>query len=96
MGKKYYVDGYYVRVEVQSYFHPDQQEVAGWMKTDAEKMVEQIKRHVDDVGNVTVEADGEYVCEHCGSKWTEGNSPYNGGCCDEDEKAHLPQEEVMR
>lgn len=46
----------------------------------------QIKRHVDDVAGAYVEWDTWHVCEHCGGRWTEESSTYNGGCCDEDEK----------
>lgn len=43
-----------------------------------------IKRHVADVGTVGVECTTETFCEFCGAKWTEGDSPHNGGCCDDD------------
>jgi hypothetical protein len=33
-----------------------------------------------------IETTGSFVCEHCGSGWTEDSHEYNGGCCDEDEK----------
>ena len=50
-----------------------------------EAMVDQIKRHVDEVGYVAVEKEVEFVCDHCGSEWTEGpDDPHNGGCCDTD------------
>lgn len=50
-------------------------------------IVEDVRRHVDDVGDVRVEEVVEEVCEHCGSLWTEGDSPHNGGCCHEDAEA---------
>lgn len=45
----------------------------------------QVRRHIDGVGFVEVDFDREYVCEHCGYKWTEDGDKYNGGCCDKDE-----------
>mgnify|MGYP007083421802 CR=1 FL=1 len=50
----------------------------------AHEVAAQIKRHVDNVGVVSVEFDTEATCEHCGAIWTEGDSKYNGGCCDKD------------
>lgn len=47
----------------------------------------EIKRHVDYVSSVSVEFDQDSVCEHCGSKWTEESTTYNGGCCAADEDA---------
>lgn len=41
-----------------------------------------IDRHID------VEVQSQAVCEHCGNWWTEKEETYNGGCCDEDEKAN--------
>jgi hypothetical protein len=60
------------------------------MKSIAKNIAEQIKRHVDDVASVEVEAETEAVCSHCGGDWTEDGSDYNGGCCAEDE-AHNPE-----
>lgn len=51
-----------------------------------EEMVEQIKRHVDGVGDVRVTWNDVGLCAGCGAKWTEDGDTYNGGCCDEDEK----------
>lgn len=49
------------------------------------EIADQIKRHVDSVGRVSVEFDQERECEHCGWRWTEDSATYNGGCCDADE-----------
>ena len=49
-----------------------------------EEIASAIRRHVDNVANVYVESDAKFVCEFCGAPWTEGNDPYNGGCCDKD------------
>lgn len=52
-----------------------------------EEIMADVKRHVDQVGYVSVECDIEHVCEHCGGTWTEESATYNGGCCDKDEEA---------
>lgn len=49
-------------------------------------IVQQVKRHIDDVHSVSFVYDTRYACEHCGADWTEESKDYNGGCCDEDEK----------
>jgi hypothetical protein len=50
-----------------------------------EEIVTQIRRHVDGVQQPIASWDVIKVCEHCGSKWTEGeSSPHNGGCCKQD------------
>lgn len=58
---------------------------------DCEAIAEQIRRHVDGLPfghdrGVSVMWDTEFVCEHCGNRWTEDSDTYNGGCCDEDEE----------
>lgn len=54
----------------------------GWV-SEAENVVSQIKRHVDH-RTAYIEHDTDDLCSFCGSFWTEGDSPHNGGCCDED------------
>lgn len=53
-----------------------------------EEMVEQIRRHVDNVRDARVVEETEAFCAYCGSEWTEAGDAYNGGCCDEDDVAH--------
>ena len=48
------------------------------------EIADQIKRHVDEVGGISVEFDCDPVCEHCGCRWTEESTNYNGGCCQKD------------
>lgn len=36
----------------------------------------------------------DYVCEHCGYRWTEKSTTYNGGCCDKDEEANPEREKA--
>ena len=59
----------------------------------AEEMINEIKRHVDNVDHVYIETEYEAVCEHCGSGWTEEDSNYNGGCCDKDEENNPDNED---
>lgn len=57
------------------------------MEERCDDLIADMKRHVDNFGSAYVEFDQEHVCEHCGSSWTEPGDEYNGGCCEEDEKA---------
>jgi hypothetical protein len=62
------------------------------MQQRCEAIADQVRRHVDDVGYVSVEWESSPVCSHCGSRWTEISDRYNGGCCDKDEEANPDQE----
>jgi hypothetical protein len=53
-----------------------------------ESILEQIRRHVDDVQDSYISFDIVETCEHCGAEWTEDDSDYNGGCCEEDQAAY--------
>lgn len=71
---------------------PDLSNLGGYITTDreglpyrlTEKLMKNIKRHVDDIYDISITSD--QVCEHCENLWTEKDVLYNGGCCDEDEK----------
>lgn len=59
-------------------------------KRICEDIIEGIKKAaradiIEDAGRVTLDYEKTEVCEYCGSPWTEGNSPHNGGCCEDDE-----------
>lgn len=93
MGKKKIITEYYIKIEPKKLGNfgianvPDRYVSDNIMKDYYERckdIVEQIKRHVDDIGWVGVMNESEEVCEFCGSTWTEGNSVHNGGCCDKD------------
>jgi hypothetical protein len=66
--------------------------ISGIERSDSELMralediKSQIQRHVDGIGrhSVHIVHDRKDVCEWCGSEWTEGKSPHNGGCCAKD------------
>jgi len=53
----------------------------------ANEIAAQAKRHCDEVSRVDVEYDQAEVCEHCGYRWGEERSDYNGGCCEKDQEA---------
>ena len=50
----------------------------------ADNIAAAIRRHVDGYGSIYVESDSNPLCSHCGATWTEGDDPFNGGCCDGD------------
>lgn len=54
-------------------------------KQRCDEIIEQIRRHVDNVGYVEREDITKAVCSFCGCRWTEDTDNYNGGCCDQDE-----------
>lgn len=82
-----------IRVEVEPR-HPGNfgwVSISGCERSEAEtisiceSIVQDIKRHVDDIQDARVVYHTELVCEHCDSIWTEGeDSPHNGGCCFKD------------
>ena len=60
--------------------------------SDCKEIEQQIRRHVDAFGSVSIEHTTEDVCSFCGSKWTEGDGIHNGGCCKEDEAVMIAEE----
>jgi hypothetical protein len=67
----------------------DVEKINSLYKERCEEIVDQIRRHVDNVGDASVEYDTNVVCSHCGRDWDESpddtdpyfpkGSPY---CCD--------------
>jgi len=93
MSKKREITGYYVLVEPNlSYVYGTPEEKLELAKRICEGMVEDINRHVDDVGWVAVLSEADDVCEYCGRAWTEDSNDFNGGCCDRDMKHEPPTE----
>jgi hypothetical protein len=100
MSKKTKITAYYVRIDPRnlgdfgsvrmsdSSIESDNDKRIRMYKDICEEILSDVKRHVDQVGRVYVEAESEPVCEHCGYAWTEKSSTYNGGCCDKDEQAN--------
>ena len=74
---------------------PDEAERLREYQQKCENIATEVKRHVDDVGSVFVDAITEDVCEFCGGPWTEDDSTFNGGCCDKDME-NEPVEEATR
>ena len=93
MSKKTRLENFRVVVEPKVCFYTrqallrDPEEYEKTLRRDCETIMEQIKRHVDDVHSVWVESDEVSHCEHCGYSWTEDNPHYNGGCCQADQGA---------
>lgn len=56
------------------------------VKLDCDAMVRDIRRHVNNVTTVTRVDETQAVCEFCGSRWSEDDVEYNGGCCAADEQ----------
>lgn len=83
MGKKTLYNGVSVVVDVDRPFGRDL-EPKDWYRV-AKDLQEQIERHCDGVESCAIDFDTDDVCEFCGYDWTEGDSPHNG-CCEEDEK----------
>ena len=82
MARKTLYNGAYVRVNVD---RPLRRDVTPRDWHDAAKdLQEDILRHCDGIDSSSLEFDTDDVCEFCGYDWTEGDSPHNGGCCDED------------
>lgn len=84
---------YEVRVEVEppwTYSLADEDA----QKQAAQRVADAIRRHVDGCGKPYLFADHEFVCEHCGSRWSEKSDTYNGGCCGKDEENAPKAEEI--
>jgi hypothetical protein len=76
-----------IRVSASFFYGNTDSERKRWgrdMQDRCDEIAKDVKRHVDQVGSVSVDFDQEYVCEYCGAEWTEGKNSYNGGCCDKD------------
>jgi hypothetical protein len=61
-------------------------------RSDCKAIEQQIRRHVDDFGSVSIEYTTENVCSFCGSRWTEGDGTHNGGCCEQDGAVMLAED----
>lgn len=87
--------GAHVIVDVQPVWPPQQQSwetaqryierLRNHYHNESNRLRSEIKRHVDDLGEISIEFIVESICEFCGAKWTEAkDSPHNGGCCEQD------------
>lgn len=93
MPKTTRIERIYVEVDLDDYVvnrvHADSRgEIGGkWHKdllSTADDVAKAIRRHVDSLGGVRVQAEKSEECEYCGAQWTEGDADFNGGCCDKD------------
>jgi len=78
-------ENYHIKVTAETYWlrertHSEQMQKLREIEKD-------IKRHVDGIADTDVLYEPIYGCEFCKSEWTE-DGDYNGGCCEEDEKAN--------
>lgn len=78
-----------------SFFCKDEADRQCQYKQRCEEIVTEVRRHVDNIGHVSVESDDVHACEHCGARWTEDSAEYNGGCCDKDQEAQDEREKVF-
>lgn len=78
-----------------SFFCKDEYDRQRQYKERCEEIAADVKRHVDNVGSVSVESDTVHACEHCGYRWTEESSEYNGGCCDKDQEAQDERDRAL-
>lgn len=79
--RKQIITGYHIKVIPKTHLYGIRTIVA---KTDIQAMANQIKRYVDNIGNIEIIEDYEDVCEYCGHTWTELGDKNNGGCCQQD------------
>lgn len=68
---------YRVVTEVHTWGKPDEKYEA----RQAEKIKDEIKRHVDDIGQVWVECDTDVTCSHCGYGWEVDEQTGEPQCC---------------
>ena len=69
--KKVKAENYRVVVEPRMYTHIRRDFTEKQYRDACNGIIEQIKRHVDNVLYVEIKFDSEYVCEFCGSTWEE-------------------------
>jgi len=60
----------YVRTS-DSFAYPKQKDQEKEYRNRCDDIIEQIKRHVDNIRCVEMLFDSEYICEHCGCIWGE-------------------------
>lgn len=97
MARKKKVEGYHIIVEPRRLGNfgfasvsdrlvcDDEERRLRLYRERCEEILDQINRHVDNVGHTFICEESEDVCEHCGWTWGEPlDSPHNGGCCHED------------
>lgn len=56
------------------------------MMATAQRVIDDVKRHIDDIEDLEIDYDQKFICEYCGCVWGEKSNTYNGGCCYKDEE----------
>lgn len=86
--------GNYGSVRTSDNFLRTEQQVEKDYQRRCDEIVEQIKRHVDDVDSANVEYDSDPVCSLCGSPWEqdENGMPL---CCEKAEKEFVESKEQI-
>jgi len=56
-------------------------------KDVCQSILNDIKRHVNDVQHAHIVYDEIARCSYCFDRWTEDGDTYNGGCCEADQAA---------
>lgn len=72
--------GDYGSVRTSDSFMRNESQIEKDYQRRCDEMVDQIKRHVDNVDNAYVDWDAEITCSHCGSDWIGAGGP---NCCEE-------------
>lgn len=93
MALKESIEGYSVIVFVPSTSYYSSRNDPSRARSTANEIAKQIRQHLgsdfEEVNRaIDIEPQVDRSCEHCGSRWTEKSTTYNGGCCDKDENAN--------
>lgn len=84
MGKRTRYNCAYLTVEIDRPYRYGRELTRDHWYAAAKAARDEIVRHCDSVGAIDIESDTDELCGFCGSQWTEGDSPHNGGCCTQD------------
>ena len=82
--RKTKIIGYFIKIIPRTCIYRDNLEEE---KNTCKWIIDNVKRHVNDCEDASLEINEEDICSFCGNDWTEDNDEYNGGCCLEDQKS---------
>lgn len=101
MGKKAEFEDAHIRVDIREYqfllprtWKERQARREQELRDVGQEILDGIARHVDGVAGAYLVVETTDLCEFCGRDWTEGDSPHNGGCCEQDIELMEQSEEV--
>lgn len=81
MASKHVVSNY--RIEITPFYYGFENPTPQKEKSDCEAILEQIKRHLDDCKNASIECDEGDICEFCESTWeTDDDGDGAPMCCE--------------